>query len=128
MDTLTKIVRRLPFYLQGKWAEKSGKRWNLNSQLPILTLVRLVNLAGSKPESEVKEKSKLKFPVGKGSAYVVQAAASNAVPETQGQPPNQRKVPKSVFCLSETHEIAKCYAFRQKPYKDRIELRVRSCR
>ena len=89
LDTLMKVVKRLPSYLQAKWADVSGKLIQEEKEPEFEHLVDFVEkyaaianttfgkLVGSKPEGDIKPKPKVREPVldpGRVSTFGTQHA------------------------------------------------------
>ena len=140
METLKKIVKRLPPHLQAKWADESGKLIESGGDPLFKHLTEFVEkraacantefgkLVGTKPDEDLKIKdSKLKMkkkpeikPGNVASSFAVQSQISKEQdPKPKG---NSAESTKCLFCDQENHELIKCFKFRRKPFKERKEF------
>ncbi|XP_013410717.1 uncharacterized protein LOC106173924 [Lingula anatina] len=131
MDTLEKVVRRLPQYLQAGWAKRSGKLLNQWIEVKFKDLAdyleemvhiantRFGQLVGSKPD--VKPKSKVSC---HNTSYKTTTLATNVHPAEKSNSNSNKSQPSSVqrdpcvFC-SGNHTIKQCFKFARMNYSDR---------
>ena len=148
MDTLKRIVMRLPPYLQAKWAEESNKLIEADRELQFSHLADFVErratvantafdkLVGARPEGDTKPKFQWR-PGGDPPASVtslgIQSANSVRAPDGASlgqsalsavvQGSSKQVMPPSCLFCNGTHSLERCFKFRGKTFDERKEFR-----
>ncbi|XP_070562373.1 uncharacterized protein [Ptychodera flava] len=136
MDTLEKIVRRFPTFLQAEWAKEAGKLIYRGVEPEFLHLTefletraaiantRFGKLVGSKPDVDKDTKSRVKVPNQSTKATTMTTQVGNQ--EVSGEP-NERakyrsnKDAKCHFCQGQ-HKLHRCRKFAGKSYDGKETL------
>ena len=147
MDTLKKIVMRLPPHLQAKWAEESNKLIEAEKEPEFSHLADFVErratvantafgkLVGARPEGNIKPKFRQRPSVDSpASATSLGIQSANGVRPSDGvslgQPAlspvaqgssKQVTSPSCLFCNG-THSLERCFKFRDKTFDGRKEF------
>ena len=137
IDTLTKIVMRLPVHMLAKWAEESGKLLEMSLEPSFLDLTEFIEkralvantefgkLVGSKQSEPRLKRTPWRVADGKGTVLAFSKVGGNLqdVRNTNSlkgkYPVESRTICK--FCDG-THELEKCFKFRDKRYAQRKEF------
>ena len=140
METLSKIVKKLPLYLQAKWAERSGSliEDDIEPEFEHLTEFLEKNasvsntmfgkLVGSKPDDDTKTKVKPRIP-NNGTLFTTKAEGTKkdtlqdnvGTPGDDGSIPQKKEI-KCMYCDQINHELGRCYKFRAKLYRERLDF------
>jgi len=147
MDTLKRIVMRLPPHLQAKWVEESNKLIEAETEPEFSHLAGFVDkratvantafgkLVGTKPEGDIKTKSR-RIPGGDPPAYVTSLGIQSTIsgrtldglspgqptvgPVAQGS--SKQVTPLACLFCNGTHNLERCFKFRDKSYDERKEF------
>ncbi|XP_078357546.1 uncharacterized protein LOC144642460 [Oculina patagonica] len=147
MDTLKRIVMRLPPHLQAKWAEESNKLIEAETEPKFSHLATFVEkratvantafgkLVGAKPEGDIKSKPRRR-PGGDPPATVtslgIQSTTSGRT--SNGPSPSQPSVgpvaqgtgkqvtPLARLFCNGAHSLERCFKFRDKTYDEQKEF------
>ena len=137
IDTLTKIVMRLPVHMQAKWAEESGKLLEMSLEPSFLDLTEFIEkralvantefgkLVGSKQSEPRLKRPPWRIADGKGTVLAFSKVGGNLqdlrnTNSLKGKyPVESRAICK--FCDG-THELEKCFKFQDKRYAQRKEF------
>ena len=144
MDTLSKIVKKLPSYLQAKWAERSGTLIGCDIEPEFQHLTEFVEknastantifgkLVGAKPDDDNKNKFRPRIS-NKGTLgvtrYTETQTSETRTPgniKTTGYRDNNshpaRKQVRCIYCNQTNHDLVRCYKFREKSHKERMDF------
>ena len=140
LDTLKKIVMRLPVHMQAKWADESGKILEMGSEPTFSHLADFLEkraltantefgkLEGFKLGESRVTKQPRKAADGDGTVLAltqVEKDVSNQANTANSKRSNQRSATdgqvKCKFC-DERHELEKCFKFRDKRYIQRKDF------
>ena len=150
MDTLKRVVMRLPSHLQAKWAEESSGLIESGSEPEFSHLAKFVErravvantafgkLVGTKPDGE-KDSKPVRRKIAHDQAVKVTTLATQASygyrrqelscepRQTQSagtQVSNSPEFPRPSVCLfcDGSHILEKCFRFRDRSYKERKEF------
>ena len=144
MDTLKRIVMRLPPHLQAKWAEESNKLIEAEREPEFSHLANFVErratvantafgkLVGARPEADMKPKFKRRpggDPPACATSLGIQSANGVRSPDgvSLGQPalsPVAQSSSASLSCLfcNGKHSLERCFKFRDKTFAERKEF------
>ena len=140
METLSKVVKKLPLYLQAKWAERSGSliKDDIEPEFEHLTEFIEKNasvsntmfgkLVGSKPGDDTKTKVKPRIP-NNGILFTTKAEGTKkdtlqdivGTPSDDGSIPQKKEI-RFVYCDQINHELGRCYKFRAKSNRERLDF------
>ena len=144
MDTLSKIVKKLPLYLQAKWAERSGTLIECDIEPEFQHLTELLEknastantafgkLVGVKPDDDNKNKFRPrvsnKGTLGATRCIETQTSDTRA-PSNEGTIGHEerdshsvRKQIKCLYCNQTNHDLERCHKFREKSHKERMDF------
>ena len=132
MDTLKKVVMRLPSQLQAKWAEESSR---LIESGAVVANTAFGKLVGSKPDGEKSPKPvKLRMAGDQGvKATTLATQVSNSLQKSDRlRAPGQAygaatqasnvALPSTCLFCDGSHALEKCFRFRDKSFKDRKDF------
>ncbi|XP_077997089.1 uncharacterized protein LOC144450360 [Glandiceps talaboti] len=146
MDTLEKIVKRLPPYLQADWAKEAGRSVTMGVEPEFIHLTRFLEnraaiantrfgkLVGSRPdgdrESKVKSRNKYVNSSAKVTTLSTQGTDANG-----NESADKRTVTSSIdkpkvkgdsghgclYCRA-SHKLERCWKFARKSYKEKRDF------
>ena len=144
MDTLSKIVNKLPPYLQAKWAEHSGTLTECGIEPEFQHLKEILEknastantafgkLVGAKPDDDNRDKPKPRIS-NKGT---LGATTCTETQTSEARTPGNkgtighgecgshpvRKQVKCLYCNQTNHDLERCYKFPEKSHKERMDF------
>ena len=145
MDTLRKVVRRLPPHIQAKWAEESSKLIEADVEPEFSHLTDFVEkraalentafgkLVGTRPNEDkgfpkrARRKSDDVHSVKVTTLATQGSNGTSTIPSPQKalsskQHANQRELVTTCFFCNGNHNLERCFKFRDKSFEERIKF------